>query len=154
VEIRSETHSDAEEGSLVLRRSIEELCHEDHGGNRATIAEWIGNKTADTWRVWVDQQKSRLLVAIDAGRILGVGMMNTHGEILLNYVSPDARLRGVSKALLGHQEAEALRLGIAECSLESTQTARRFYQACGYVAGDGASAEDAKMIKRLSADTR
>ena len=101
MEIRKATHSDAEEGSLVLRRSIEELCHADHGGDPAIIAGWISNKTPAMWRTWVDQDAAELYVATEAGLILGVGMMNAKGEIMLNYVSPDARLRGVSKALLG-----------------------------------------------------
>jgi GNAT superfamily N-acetyltransferase len=149
MEIRAATYSDAEEGSLVLRRSIEELCHHDHGGDPTIIAGWIGNKTADTWRAWVDQEASRLYVAVEAGRILGVGMMSVKGEIMLNYVSPDARLRGVSKALLGHMEAEAYRLGVTECSLESTRTARRFYQSFGYATREGISEDGAKMTKSL-----
>jgi GNAT superfamily N-acetyltransferase len=149
MEIRAATHSDAEEGSLVLRRSIQELCHEDHGGDPAIIAGWIGNKTAAMWHAWVDQAASRLFVAVEAGRILGVGMMDAKGEIMLNYVSPDARLRGVSKALLGHMEAEACRLGVMECRLESTRTARRFYRSAGYITCEGASESDEKMTKPL-----
>jgi len=149
MEIRAATHSDAEEGSLVLRRSIEELCHQDHGGDPTIVAGWTGNKTAETWRAWVDQESSRLYVAVEGGRILGVGMMNAKGEIMLNYVSPDARLRGVSKALLSHLEAEAYRRGVTECRLESTKTARRFYQSFGYVACDGAGEGDGKMTKPL-----
>jgi GNAT superfamily N-acetyltransferase len=149
MEIRTATHLDAEEGSRVLRRSIEELCHQDHGGDPAIIAGCVGNKTAAMWRAWVDQEATELYVAAEAGRILGVGMMDAKGEIMLNYVSPDARLRGVSKALLGHMEGEARRVGVNECSLDSTKTARRFYQSAGYRCHEGASDGGDRMTKSL-----
>lgn len=149
MEIRTATYSDADEGSLVLRRSIGELCGEDHGGDPAAIAGWISNKNPEMWRSWVDQEATELYVAIEAERILGVGMMNAEGEIMLNYVSPDARLRGVSKALLNHMETEARRLGLAECSLDSTKTARNFYQSAGYRCREGASKDDDRMTKSL-----
>jgi GNAT superfamily N-acetyltransferase len=51
----------------------------------------------------------------------------------LNYVAPAARFRGVSKALVAALEATARNLGLAECRLESTQTALQFYRRLGYV---------------------
>jgi len=58
------------------------------------------------------------------------------GEILHNYVSPDARFRGVSRALLAALESRAAERGARQCRLESTETAHRFYRAAGY-ADDG-----------------
>ena len=132
MQIRLATHSDADEGSLVLRRSIEELCHADHGGDPAIVAAWTGNKTPAMWRTWVDQGTSKLFVAVEEGHVLGVGMMDNSGAIMLNYVSPDARWKGVSKALLAHMEEEAASCGVNRCTLESTRTARAFYEAAGY----------------------
>lgn len=149
MEIRSATYSDADEGGLVLRRSIEELCGEDHGGDPAAIAGWTSNKNPEMWRAWVDQEATELYVAIEAEHILGVGMMDAEGEIMLNYVSPDARLRGVSKALLNHMETEARRLGLTECSLDSTKTARSFYRSAGYRCREGASKIDDRMTKSV-----
>ena len=51
----------------------------------------------------------------------------------INYVSPDARFRGVSRALLRALEERAIERGNVRCTLTSTETARRFYQANGYV---------------------
>jgi GNAT superfamily N-acetyltransferase len=59
--------------------------------------------------------------------------MRDSGQITLNYVSPDARFRGVSKALMLRLEARARTLGLTECALETTQTALRFYQSLGYI---------------------
>ncbi len=54
------------------------------------------------------------------------------GEITLNYVSPDARFRDVSSALLGALESHAMGRGNTRCTLESTETARQFYLAREY----------------------
>ena len=55
------------------------------------------------------------------------------GEITLNYVSPRARFRGLSRALLPALEARAAERGNTLCQLHSTETAHRFYLANGYV---------------------
>lgn len=149
MEIRAGLDADADQASLVLRRSIEELCHADHGGDPAIIAGWVSNKTPAMWRAWVDQETISLYVAVDGDRILGVGMMDAKGGVMLNYVSPDDRFRGVSKALLGHMEAETCRLGVTKCILESSRTARAFYQAAGYRFRDGDDKTNGWMTKTL-----
>ncbi len=53
-------------------------------------------------------------------------------RITLNYVLPDARFRGVSRALLAALERRAAERGNGACTLTSTATARRFYLANGY----------------------
>ena len=67
------------------------------------------------------------LVAVEHCTILAVG------EVILSYVSPDARFRGVSRVLLSALENRAAERGNMRCTLSSTETARRFYQANGYV---------------------
>ena len=121
---------DAAEACLVMRRSIAELCSLDHGGDKSIIAKWLSNKTVENVRRWI--LESHFFVAEEAGTILGVAAMNESGKITLNYVSPDARFRGVSKALMLCMEDNAKALGFEECQLESTQTALRFYQELGY----------------------
>src|SRR5215472_8010317 len=67
------------------------------------------------------------------GDSIGVAAMNDAGKFALNYVSPHARFRGVSKALVQRLEARARTLGLGECVLETTQTALRFYERLGYI---------------------
>lgn len=55
-----------------------------------------------------------------------------------NHVSPDERFRGVSRALLRAPETRAIQRGNLRCTLTSTETARRFCHANGYVE-DGAA---------------
>lgn len=131
--IRPATEDDAGPAALVLRRSISELCIRDHGNDPAVLASWLANKTPEKFTEWVRAEDSLCLVAAaDDDTILGVGLMSNAGEIRLNYVSPDARFRGVSTALIAAFEAGAIRLGVPRLSLNSTATARRFYLARGF----------------------
>jgi N-acetylglutamate synthase-like GNAT family acetyltransferase len=129
--IREARSDDAPAACVVLRRSITELCHADHGGNEGLLEKWLSNKTLDNVTRWIVQ--SHVVVAEESGTILGVAAMRDSGQITLNYVSPDARFRGVSKALMLRLEARARTLGLTECVLETTRTALRFYQSLGYI---------------------
>jgi GNAT superfamily N-acetyltransferase len=128
--VRDASEQDADTACAVIRRSIGELCALDHKGDAATLAAWLANKTPDNVRSWIGT--SHLLVAVDAGAILGVAAMSASGEVLLNYVSPDVRFRGVSKALIEGLEARAASLGLTRLTLKSTATAVRFYRAAGF----------------------
>jgi len=130
--IRDAREEDAEAACTVLRRSITELCHVDHRGDVATLALWLANKTPENVRHWINGEGSQVLVAVAGDAILGVGAVQRSGRIVLNYVSPDARFRGVSKALVVRLEEKARDLGASTCTLESTATALRLYVELGY----------------------
>jgi GNAT superfamily N-acetyltransferase len=130
--LRKATAEDAAAGVDVLRRSITELCGADHGGDPARLARWLGNKTAAEWAGWLDRADATLMVAEVAGRIAAVGMVDREGCILLLYVAPEARFRGVSRTLLSGLEAVARAGGATSCRLQTTRTARRFYLSRGY----------------------
>ena len=59
--------------------------------------------------------QSHFVVAEEGEAILGVAAMNASGKITSNYVSPEARFRGVSKALVQPLETQARALGLSEC---------------------------------------
>jgi GNAT superfamily N-acetyltransferase len=130
MQIRPARIEDSEQACEVVRRSIGELCFADHRGDALTLALWLANKTADNMRRWIDAHHT--LVAAESALILGVGMMRNTGEVLLNYVSPDARFRGLSKGIIAGLEASARELGLASVTLQSSTTARRFYLSAGY----------------------
>ncbi len=117
---------------MVLRRSIAELCQADHQGDPETLRRWLANKTPEHVRAWIADPGNYLVVAVDEGGVLGVASMQATGRIGLNYVSPDARFRGVSTALVAALEKQARTLGLQCCALESTRTALAFYRAMGY----------------------
>jgi GNAT superfamily N-acetyltransferase len=133
MEIRDAVVEDAPAACQVLRRSISELCIADHKNDPAILAQWLSNKTPGIVASWIAQPGRSLLVGVEQGIIVAVGSIHNTGRITLNYVSPDARFRGVSKALLGALEARAIASGNARCSLNSTETALEFYVANGYV---------------------
>ena len=89
-----------------------------------------GKQDTSNLRRWIIE--SHVFVAAEDGVILGVAAINNSGKITLNYVSPDARFRRVSKALVARLEACALEFGFSGVTLESTATARRFYLSAGY----------------------
>ena len=64
---------------------------------------------------------------------MGVGAALESGEITLNYVLPEARFLGVSKAVLNALEGHLRVNGTTRATLVSTRTAHRFYRAMGYV---------------------
>jgi len=117
----------------VMRRSIAELCLADHRNDPIILQRWLGNKNPECFMSWLNQPDNSLLVAVEDGTILGVGSVTDAGKITLNYVSPDARFRGVSRSMLSALEARAAERGNTRCMLTSTETARRFYKARGYV---------------------
>lgn len=132
IKIRDASHKDAIAACHVLRRSIAELCIADHKNDPAILAKWLDNKTPENVSSWLVQPGNSLLVATEKDVILAVGSVTNTGEITLNYVSPDARFRGVSRTLLRALEFRAMERGNNRCRLTSTETARRFYRAAGY----------------------
>ncbi|HLH50394.1 MAG TPA: GNAT family N-acetyltransferase [Roseiarcus sp.] len=132
MEIRRARISEAEAICAVHRRSIVELCDADHRNDPAILEAWLESKTPENVRRWIERRDNHLFVAVEGDDILAVGCVTDAGEITLNYVSPDARFRGVSKAMLAKLEATTRERGAERCTLISTQTARRFYRSAGY----------------------
>lgn len=136
--IRDAVVEDAPAACRVLRRSIAELCVADHHNDQAILERWLSNKTPEILATWILQPGGSVLVAVERDAILAVGGVTDRGEITLNYVAPEARFRGVSRAMLRVLEQRAHERGNTLCTLLSTETAHRFYQANGY-ADDGAA---------------
>jgi GNAT superfamily N-acetyltransferase len=132
MEIRDAVVEDASAACQVIRRSILELCALDHRNDPTILQKWLANKTPEVIASWIMQPGGSLLVAIDEAAIVAVGGVTNSGEITLNYVLPEERFRGFSRAMLAALEARALERGNARCTLLSTETARRFYIANGY----------------------
>ena len=150
IQIRKARVEDAAKACDVLRRSISELCAADHNNDPALLAGWLANKTPENVAAWISDPGNVVFVALDDGRMAGVAAMNRTGRISLNYVSPDVRFMGVSKALLARLECNAKELGHAQCTLESTKTALRFYRAAGYREREASEPVDGQpMVKIL-----
>ena len=118
--IRQALIADAASACEAMRRSIAELCGADHHDDPAILGRWLANKTPETWAEWLVYEPNTVLVAVDDETVLAVGVVRNDGEITCNYVSPDARFKGVSKAMLAELEARARAFGNDACRLEST----------------------------------
>jgi GNAT superfamily N-acetyltransferase len=133
MKIREAVPQDAATACAVIKRSIVELCAADHRNDPAILGRWLDNKTPGQVASWIAKPGNSVLVAVEGDEILAVGAVTDQGEITLNYVSPEARFRGVSRAMLARLEARAIERGNGRCTLLSTETALRFYRAAGYV---------------------
>ena len=115
--------------SAVLIASITELCAADHRHDPEALASWLANKTPEGVLAWFANPANTLLVAEREGGLAAVGGYNAERQIILNYVSPQHRFAGVSKAILAAMERD---LGAGEASLDATLTARPLYLAAGW----------------------
>lgn len=130
--IRRATPADVPDMSMVLTASITELCAADHGEDSAAIAAWTANKSQAGVAAMLANPHLELYVAERDGAIVAVGAVTTDGKVGLNYVAPQARFAGISTALLARLELALVALGHQEGRLESTSTARAFYQSRGW----------------------
>lgn len=133
MKIRDAVPDDAEAACDMMRRSIRELCAADHHNDPAILERWLANKTPAIVAQWIANREASVLVACEGDVILAVGSVGDAGEIMLNYVSPDARFRGVSKAMVRALEERARSRGAERFTLSSTETARRLYVSLGYL---------------------
>lgn len=131
--IRPARPADVSAMSRVLTASIVELCAADHRSDPAAIAAWTRNKTQEGVAAMLANTNLLMFVAEASGQIGAVGAVTRTGEIALNYVAPDMRFLGLSKALLARLETELLTLGFTEGRLEATATAQRFYESAGWL---------------------
>ena len=135
MKIRDAIAADAAAVCDVLRASISELCAADHHNDPEILGSWLANKTPENLAAWIADPDASILLAVEDEAVLAVGAIRNDGEITLNYVSPAARFRGASSALLAALEARAKERGNTHCKLLSTETAHRFYLDRGYVGG-------------------
>jgi GNAT superfamily N-acetyltransferase len=133
MDVRDATAADTDQIVTCLRRSITELCAEDHHGDPAILDRWLENETPGQVEKWLAYPGWSMLVAVESGTVISVGYVSHDGEIAMNYVLPDARFRGVSRAMVQALEARARHHGATRSVVVSTTTARRFYERCGYV---------------------
>jgi hypothetical protein len=96
MQIREAQVEDAREACRLLQRSIAELCRDDHHDDPDVLERWLRNKTVDNVRDWIAGPQAHVFVATEGAVMVGVAAVTSRGEITLNYVSPDARFRGVS----------------------------------------------------------
>lgn len=130
--IREAQPADAEAAIDLVRRSIRDLCRDDHLGDAATLEGWLSNKSVENMRAWIATLGSQVLLAERAGALAGVGGFTTAGDLILLYVDAQARFSGVSAALLDEIETRARAARLPRLRLTTSFTARRFFLERGY----------------------
>jgi GNAT superfamily N-acetyltransferase len=154
ISVRPANAADVPAMSRVLTRSITELCAADHRDDPALVARWTANKSVAGVEKMLASEGVTLLVAERDGTIAAVGAIIEPDTIGLNYVDPDHRFAGVSKALLEAMEGELRARGIREARLHSTRTAHEFYLGAGWEDSgppeDGFGMRDYPMRKTLA----
>jgi GNAT superfamily N-acetyltransferase len=153
--VRKASPEDAAAACEVLRRSIRELCALDHKSDEELISGWLENKTPENVRSWLTSPRAYGVIAEHEGKACGFGMVAKNGTVTLCYVLPEVQHSGLGRKLLSELEAQALRWGLKTLTLESTLTAKPFYERNGYVnAGEPVSATGSPraypMQKRLA----
>lgn len=147
--VRPATAADIPAMSAVLIASITKLCDADHGGAPDRIADWTANKSHEGVARMLADPAHSMFVAEHDGVVAAVGLV-AGDRIGLNYVDPDHRLAGVSKALLAHMEQQMRLAGVATAVLESTETAQDFYRSAGWLPTGACAASGCRpMQKRL-----
>ncbi len=132
VAVRKAEPKDAAAAAEVLRRSITELCTLDHHGDADTLAKWLANKTPRDFLSWLAKEDHFCVVAEANDQIMGVGLLHRSGEVRLCYLAPGAQGRGSGKAIHAALEKKARAWGLKRLHLESTVSARPFYERVGY----------------------
>lgn len=155
IETRNASASDATAICDVVCRSISECCAADHQNNPVALEAWLENKTPENVSAWVQSANAIAVAATDGNCLVGFAL-SIGDELALCYVLPEALHRGVGKALLQTVESRALSQGIRTLRLESTRTARGFYERNGFIVSGPpqvwAGMEGFPMAKILVAD--
>jgi len=132
IAVRQAEPRDAQAAADVLRRSITELCALDHRGDADTLGRWLANKTPQNFLSWLGSDDNFCVVAEANNQVVGVGLLHRSGEIRLCYVAPGAQRKGIGKAIYLALEEQAKAWRLRTLRLESTVSARQFYEALGF----------------------
>ena len=146
--IRQAEVSDAREFCNVVRTSIIELCELDHRGVESCLAEWLENKTVEYCEVWINDENSNSFVSLVNGKVVGVSHIGHNGHLFLCYILPSVKGSGLGGQLLLVAEDSVKNIGLSELTLESTVTAKGFYEHHGYQCC-GATANCLKYAKSI-----
>ena len=130
--VRQAKPEDADSAVKAVRRSITELCAEDHQGDEKTLDYWLSNKTPEYFRSWLADKDNFCAVAEIDGQLAGVALLHRSGEIKLFYLAPGMQRRGAGRALHAALEQRAKEWGLESLHLNSTALAKPFYEALGY----------------------
>lgn len=106
---------------------------------------WLSVPPPEEVQAWVERESPHvLLVGVDGGRVLGCGVLRRHAPVVLRgmgevgkvMTAPDARGRGVARALVGELVDRARAVGLELLTLDcrgNNHAAQRLYASLGFV---------------------
>ena len=130
--IRKAELKDAEQFCKVIHTSIIELCELDHKNDKIMLNRWLENKTLENCQKWIQDKTSTSLVFEKNNKVMGVAHIGHNGHLFLCYVLPEAKGQKMGHKLLIAAEKSITSLGVRLLTLESTLTAKFFYEDHGY----------------------
>ena len=132
MEIRPYQTPDYDEIRILFQTTIYRIAASDY--NERQLALWAASAD-DQERFGRTLAQNHAFVAVEAGQIVGFADMTEDGYIDRVYTHADWQGRGIATALLDHLVGLARTLGLASVYLESSQTARTFYEQYGFQNG-------------------
>jgi putative acetyltransferase len=133
IHIRRAGPGDAPAACALLRHAIEEGCAAAHGGTRAILHAWLGNKTPENVQAWFASPTNFAVLAERDSELAGLALLNQAGKLALCYVHPALVRSGVGSALLAAVEDQARCWSISKIHMHSPASASPFFQRHGYV---------------------
>ena len=131
--VRTATTDDAEAACDAVRRSIGEICGPDYGNEESVMSDWLANKTRDNFRKWIEASDAYSVVAVSAiGDVVGFGRISQAGWVQMCFIVPEVLYQGYGKAMLSAMEQQAVQWGLDIIKLNSSITAKAFYERNGY----------------------
>ena len=128
LKIRDATLEDAKELLEVHIRSIREICSNDYTDEQ--ISAWSDPKTDESYHEPIS--KGCFWVGEFDGKIVGFSqIIPADNEVLAVYVHPEYLRKGIGRKLLERMELEAERLGLEFLQMDSSVTAKAFYESAG-----------------------
>ncbi len=131
MEIRKYRQGDGKELRSLQIDTIKSINSKDY--SPAQINFWLSPKNMDLDNYLKNLERNLTYVALIDGIIVGFGDLNENGEIKRLYTHKDYQRKGIASAILSRLEEEAKSRGYEEISLESTISAKRFYESKGFV---------------------
>ncbi len=126
----------------AMRESIEKLCVVDHKNDPKILESWLSNKTPENCKLWIESKEGKSFVAIAQEGPAGIATIGKNGHIYLCYMHPDKAGEGFGKQLISACGDQALAWGLKQMTVDSTQTAKAFYESQGFEQSGEPSAED------------
>lgn len=139
--VRIATEADVESIRTAHRRSILEIAAKDYPPE--IVAEWGSDNSPEAilqHKEAIRSGEEVVWVAEIEGKVEGFSaLIPANNEVRAVYVTKRGSKRGLGKALLAALEARAKELGLNTLTLQSSITAKGFYESNGYLnLGEGA----------------